>query len=80
MKVKDLLTRLNTFAPESDVICYCEDENPVLNMPGSIIFEITSVSSVEAQKGRNEGGVPFLKFNKTEYSEPHVLIEITSDF
>ena len=80
LKVKDLLSKLRIVNPEYEVLCYCEDENILSDGHGFIIFEINSIEKVEAEKTRSEDGLPSLKLGKTEYSKPHILIEITSDF
>lgn len=80
MKVKDLVSKLSTFNPEHDVLCYSEDKGILPPKHGIRIFEIDGVDSTEAEKTRCQDGIPSLKLGKTEHSAPHVLIEITSDF
>lgn len=80
MKVKDLLSKLSTFDPEQEVLCYCEDEGILPPKHGFRIFEINHIDLTEAEKRRCEDGIPSLKLGKTEHSAPHVLIDVTSDF
>ena len=80
MKVKELISKLTALPQDRDVLCYSEDGG--LLEAGHIfkLFELTSVNLSEGQKTRGEDGVASLKFGSSKYSEPHVLIEITSDF
>ena len=80
MRVKDLLSKLSGFDPEQDVVCYCEEEGILPSKHGFRVFEINDVALTEAEKTRSEDGIPSLKLGKSERSEPHVLIDITSDF
>ena len=80
MKVKDLLSKLNAFDPEQDVLCYCEDEGIQPPKHGFRLFEINAVDLTEAEKTRCEDGIPSLRLGKSECSAPHVLMDITSDF
>ena len=80
MKVKDVLAKLKGFDPESDLLCYCEDE--ALLSPGISfkLFEIDDISSSEGEKTRLSDHTPSLKFSKSSASANHVLLEITADF
>ena len=80
MKVKKLIETLGAFDPERDVICYCEEENMSAPGHGFRLFEIESVDVSEAEKTRDDNGIPSFKFDKTKHSTPHVLINIVSDF
>ncbi len=81
MKIKDLITKLQQFDPEKSIACYCEDAG-LRSEDGPIqIFELLDISETEAESSRRDDGKrkPSLKFGKSEYSSPFVLIEITSD-
>jgi len=80
MKVKDLISKLDTFNPEYDIFCYCEDENLLPDNHGFMLFDIDDVEQTEAEKTRIEDGTPYLKLGKSQSSVPHILIQITSDF
>jgi len=80
MKVKELLEKLKAFDPDHNVICYCEDKGVVNPGHGFRLFDITNIYMKDAENTRVKDGVPSLKFGKTEYSLPHALIEISSDF
>lgn len=71
MKVKTLLEALNKFGPDVDVLCFGEEEE---------LFEIERVEKVEAEKTRSKDGKPGLKFQRSEISQPHVILTIISDF
>ena len=73
MKVDALVEALAQLDPGIDVLCYLETDED------SQIFEILSVDVVEAEKSRVDG-MPRLKFEKSEYSEPHAFINVTVDF
>ena len=78
MKVKDILKKLENVSPETSVVCYTEDEK--LLASGRSVFEINAIDVIEVEKYRNNDGVPGLKFEKTDCSPKHVILEITSDF
>ncbi|WP_022967226.1 hypothetical protein [Denitrificimonas caeni] len=81
MKIKELINKLQQFDPEQSITCYSEDEG-LKSIQGPIqIFEVLSVSEVDAQASRlnDDAGKPWLKFGKTSNSSKFVLLEITSD-
>ena len=80
MKVTELITKLQSLPPNADVLCYTEDKN--LQAKGYMfrILDIEDVSLSEAAKIRMPDTQPSLKFEKSESSEPHVIISVTSDF
>lgn len=80
MKVKELIKELNKFNPNADVLCYSEDEVLVPKKHIFRILEIQDVSKVSATKNRTEDGVPSLKFEQSNLSEEHVLLNVISDF
>lgn len=80
MKVGDLRTRLMNLDPNMDVLCHIEETyRPV--QAGSVL-EILECSVVEAEKFRldDTDRTAGLKFNSSELSEPHLILEITTDF
>ena len=79
MKVKEVLAKLKALDPEQDVLCYCEDEGDLPQGHAFRLFEITSIEVTQAEKMRLEDNTPYLKLGKTSNSQPHVLIDITSD-
>lgn len=80
MKLKDLIEKLNKFDGELDVLC-CIDEEDFLP-EGHIfrLFEINEISVTEAEKRRGDDQIPTLKFGKSDNSQKHVLINISTDF
>ena len=79
MKVKDLLEKLSKLDPNSDVICYSEDDSLLLDGHLFRVLEIESVNSVVAEKCRADG-VATLKIGKSDASQNHVTLNITTDF
>ena len=80
MTAKDLIANLSVFAPEGEVVCYCEEPGIVPPKHSFRLFDITAVESQEAQKVRGADRVPSLRLGKSSFSSPHVLIHITADF
>jgi len=80
MKLKELLSKLETFDPEVDVLCYSEDADLLPKNHGFRIFDIIALASKDAEKSRTGDGIPSLKLGKSGHSSTHVLIELTSDF
>ena len=83
MKVKELITKLNDLSPELDVLCYTEDEGLLENGHLFRLLDFTidqKIQVSDAQKARDDNGVPTLKLGKSKYSQKHALIDITSIF
>ena len=80
MKAKDLLSKLSSFDPEIDVLCFCEDDQFATDNHIFRIFEITGIEKVDAEKIRGVDQFPSLRLGKTGNSTPHALLEITLDF
>lgn len=80
MKVRDLVKKLQSFDQDVDVLCSSEDES--LQRPNELfrVFEIQSVELTDAEKRRGSDGIVSLKLGKTDLSQPHVLIDITTGF
>jgi hypothetical protein len=79
MKVKDLLEKLSKLDPNSDVICYSEDESLLLDGHMFRVLEIESLDSVVAEKCRADG-VGTLKIGNSDASQHHITLNITTDF
>ena len=61
-----------------DVLCTIEQtERPIED---GTIFEILEGTMVHAEKIRCEDGRPGLRYQRSEFSMPHLVFEITSDF
>lgn len=81
MKVKNLIERLNSFDPDHEVFCYCEEDEAIFDKNnGDIILSIENVDEVTAEKTRLQDNTPKLKFEKNENSSQFVLITVTADF
>lgn len=80
MKLRDLLNQLSHLDPNLDVLCYTEDE--ALLAPDHIfrLLEIDNVDVVDAEKCRGEDQIGTFKIGKSDLSEHHVVINVTSDF
>jgi hypothetical protein len=79
MKVKELIKNLSTLDPNSDVICYSEDESLLLDGHMFRVLEIESLDSVMAEKCRVDG-IGTLKIGNSDISQNHVTLNITADF
>ena len=81
MKVGELRNRLEALDPSMDVLCSV-DENIVREIKEGAILVVLNCEVVEAEKFRpeNREQPPGLKYQKTEYSKPHFILEITPDF
>lgn len=80
MKVRDLQAKLNGLDPNIDVLCHIEEiYRPV--QEGSVL-EILDCGVVQAEKFRLDDAerTAGLKFNKSALSEPHLILEVTTDF
>ncbi len=80
MKVKDLMEQLKGFDQELEVLCSSEDDDLVASQHIFRLLNIQSVGIVEGEKTRGDDQIPSLKIGKTEFSQKHVVIEVTSDF
>jgi hypothetical protein len=80
MKIRELLEHLGKLDPELELVCYSEDEKFLVEGRGFILFDVTSVSTQEAEKVRLEDETPYLKFHTGETSAPIAILEITADF
>lgn len=78
MKVKELMEILRGIDPSTDVLCTVD------SLDGSIkegqILDIVSGGVVNAKKSRLKDGQPALEYTRSEGSESHLILEITSDF
>lgn len=70
MKIKDLITKLEGFDSETEVVFFSEYD--------SLAFELIDISEREATKTR-ANDKPFLKFGKSETSKTYVVCELSSD-
>ena len=80
MKVKDLINQLSKYNPNSDVLCYTEEEGLVAKKHIFRILHIEDVSKVNATKCRSNDHLPSLKFEESNLSEEHVLLNVVGDF
>ena len=81
MKIKELIEKLQEFDPEQSVACYSEDEGLRTDDGPIQIFDVLSISEVDAESSRLDDGIgkPWLKFEKSSKSSKFILIRITSD-
>jgi len=79
MKVKELQKNLAALDPESEVLCYCEDEKFLAKDQGFVVFEISSVGQNKATRTRLDDETPYLKIGEGPGAENLAILEITSD-
>jgi len=79
MKVKELQKNLSALDPESEVLCYSEDEMFQGEDRIFAVFTISSVGQSEATRCRLDDEAPYLKFGKGDASQKLTILEITSD-
>lgn len=75
-KVKDLLSELQKYNPESEIVFYMEDDELNLNN-GPDYLEISEITLANAVKKRLKDGKPSLEFNYEGVE--HILIRLSSD-
>jgi hypothetical protein len=80
MKVKDLVTKLQTLNQNLDVIGYTEDETRRRNGHEFRLFEIEYVDVGEGEWTKHEDGVPSMKFGESDLARKVAFLHITSDF
>lgn len=80
MKVKDLIGKLNTYDPNSDVLCYTEDDSVLDKDHLFKIFIIESMDISEGEHLRDDNNIPTIKFGKSPLSVKHVVLNITGSF
>jgi len=80
MKVRDLISKLNQFEPDLDVVCHSDDESVLAKSGGSPLFEMNDINLVEGTMTRGPDGIPAIKFGKAPGSRKLVFVDITSDF
>lgn len=80
MKVKELINKLGQLNPDTDVLCYTEDE--ALLPKGQLfrLLDIESVSEAEGEKCRLDDNTPYMKLGKGSASQKHVFIGVTGVF
>lgn len=80
MKVKDLIAQLSKHDPNSEILCYTEDES-VLNK--NHLFKVFIIESLDISEGeplRGDDNVPTIKFGHSPFSVKHVVLNITGSF
>ncbi len=79
MKVKQLIAQLQELDPDLEVLCYTEDNDVLPPNHGFRLFDITEAKMADGTRTRGEDHIPSLKLGKGPHSQPHALIDITSD-
>ncbi len=80
MKVRELQEQLSKLDPQSEVICYCEDEKLADKSRHFILLDVVAVDTTEAKRLRLDDGTPYLKFGKGPDASAIVTLEVTTDF
>ena len=80
MKVKDLVSKLKQLDGDLDVLCYSEDEAILAEGDIFRLLHIKAASVREAERLRNDRGLPTLKIGRSNLSEPVALIQVTTEF
>lgn len=79
MKVKELQNNLAALDPDSEVLCYCEDEKLLAKDQAFVVFEISAVDQNKATRTRLDDGTPYLKIGEGPGAQKLAILEITSD-
>jgi len=81
MKVKDLIAQLSKLDPSLDVVGYSDDEELLPSDKHLFrLLDILEVSTTEAERVRDDGRRPYLKFGKSPTSVQLVTLSLTVDF
>jgi hypothetical protein len=80
MKVRELREQLSKLDPELEVVCYSEDDKLLTESRSFILFDVTAVSTTEAEQLRLDDGTPYLKFGKSRAASAVATLEVTTDF
>lgn len=80
MKVKELITMLEKYNQELDVICYTEDKFIHKDDRMFCILDIESVDKNHAEKVKLDDGTPYLKFVRNDQSVDIVILSVTPVF
>jgi hypothetical protein len=76
--VRELQEELAKCDQDTDVICYCEDEQ-LTKGKGIIVLNIVEVDATQAERARLNG-VPSAKFRSDQNAAPIVILNVTTDF
>jgi hypothetical protein len=78
MTVRELREKLAKCDQDTDVVCYCEDEQ-LKKGKGVIVLDIVEVDVTQAERARISG-VPTVKFGSNQNAAPIVILTVTADF
>ena len=80
MKVKELQDRLSQLDPELNLVLSTEGEKFIGSDELFKLFDVESISVVDAEPLRDNNRQPTLKIGKSDSSQKIVLVNIVSDF
>ncbi len=80
MKLRKLLDQLSHLDPELDVFCVADDETIVSPEHVFRIMEIDDIQILELEKLHGDDGIATFKIGKSELSQLHIVLNITSEF
>jgi hypothetical protein len=80
MKVKDLVSKLQTLNQNLNVIGYTEDASLRPTGHGFRLFEVEYVDTGEGEWTKHEDGLSSMKFGKSDLARKVAFLHITSDF
>lgn len=80
MKVRELQEELSKLNPESEIICYSEDERFADDKRGFLLLDISAVGEIQAEKIRLDDGTPYLKFSNEHPAVEIGVLNVTVDF
>lgn len=79
MTVEELIKKLKQCDPNAQVICRSEDEQVQAEGHSVRLFELDSVSQIDAVRDRGDDNVVFLKPEGTGCTERLVCIDLNGD-
>ncbi len=78
MNVGELMETLKGLDPKMDVLCTVETvERPIKD---GQVLDISIASVVEAEKFRADDETPSLRYQRSDLSKPHLILEVTREF
>ena len=80
-KVKDLIDELQKYDSELEVLCYIEEEEPIITEEHPFrLLALTHLETTVGEKLRSEDGIASMKFGRSENSVTVVTLSVTSIF
>ena len=80
MNVRELISRLNKYDPDMEVLAYSEDESLLKSGRGFIVFHVQDVADTQGEMTRLKDNTPSMKFGRSPSSKDYVTLDITAEF